>query len=110
MSVSLTTLHRKSTKRWLQKQAPDDIEVIWVPLSLFDTQSQFTFRYRKLVLDVKIERERMTVTSFGAGEFCRVSFHSEEEFRIFLRMELRKQIKLKTVPPAPEIPLDDFFN
>lgn len=117
-----TPLNTQSMQDWLNKQSvKDKIETIWVPLSLFDVQSQFTFRFRNLVLDVKIEREKMSVSSFDGG-FCQVSFYSEEEFRIFLRMELTKQLKAvvatesETAPPPPEAslesapPVADIFN
>jgi hypothetical protein len=62
-------------------------------LSIFDLQSHFTLSFRQLVLDVTIVRDSMTVNSLGDGDVHRkVKFHSDAEFELFLKIELRRRL------------------
>jgi len=69
--------------------------VEWLALSIFDLQSHFTLCFRRLVLDVHIIRDGLTVTSIGEeiGEYRKVKFHSDVEFELFLKMELRRRLR-----------------
>ena len=81
--------------RWLMRQTSSDrLDVEWLALSVFDLQSHFTLRFQQLVLDVTIVRDSMTVTQIAeGGEHRKVHFHSEKEFEIFLKMELRRHLR-----------------
>jgi hypothetical protein len=84
-------------KKWLlsQSASPDaKITVDWLPLSIFDKQTQFVLSYNTFVIDVSIECDEMTVTRFGEnGEYRKAVFHSEDEFEMFLKIELTKLVK-----------------
>ena len=62
---------------------------------MFDLQSHFTLVFDQLVLDVSIVRDSMTVSRFGEEheEHRKVKFHSDAEFELFLKMELRRRLK-----------------
>jgi hypothetical protein len=62
-------------------------------LSIFDLQSHFTLHFRRLVLDINIVRDGMTVTRMGDDEYRKVKFHSDTEFEVFLKMELRRRLR-----------------
>lgn len=86
--------------KWLGSKSSDttfgNLVVEWLPLSVFDKRSQFVLRYGTFVIDVIMERDEMTITRFGDnGEYRKVKFHSEEEFEIFLKLELQKRLKAK---------------
>ena len=66
---------------------------------MFDLQSHFTLAFGGLVLDVNIVRDGMTVTRIGDSEEHRkVKFYSDEEFELFLKMELRRRILNNKTP------------
>ena len=84
--------------KWLGSKssdaALDSLFVEWVPLSVFDKRSQFVLRYDTFVIDVCIERDEMTICRFGDfGEYRKVKFHSEDEFEMFLKLELEKRLR-----------------
>jgi hypothetical protein len=81
-------------KEWLTSKSPDaTLTVEWLALSVFDNNSQFALSYKTFVIDVSIERDEMTVTRYGDnGEYRKVTFHSDEEFEIFLKLELQKRL------------------
>lgn len=62
---------------------------------MFDLQSHFALVFDQLVLDVSIVRDSMTVSRFGEEheEHRKVKFYSDEEFELFLKMELRRRLK-----------------
>ena len=70
------------------------MEVEWLALSMFDLQSHFTLQFFKFVLDVNIVRDSMTVTRMdGDSNYRKVQFFSDHEFELYLKMELRRQLK-----------------
>ena len=84
--------------KWLGSKAsdapPDNLVVEWLPLSVFDKNSQFVLRYGTFVIDVRMERDEMTICRFGDfGEYRNVRFHSDLEFEMFLKLELQKRLK-----------------
>lgn len=81
-------------KEWLRSKSPDATMVVeWLALSVFDKNSQFVLSYKTFVIDVSIERDEMTITRYGDnGEYRKVTFHSEQEFEIFLKLELRRRL------------------
>lgn len=86
------TLIRLST--WLKHRTHEKLEVDWLALSVFELESHFTLAFRHLVLDVNIARDGMTVTRIDEeGSHRKTHFHSEQEFEIFTRMELQRQLK-----------------
>jgi hypothetical protein len=93
LNLSLTQISQRVYK-WLKTQASEKFSVQWLPLSIFDLQSHFTLCFRQLVLDVNIVRDTMTIDRLGDfDEHRKVKFHSDEEFEIFLKMELRRRLK-----------------
>jgi len=88
---------RKSLVRiaqWLKGLTPDRIIVEWLALSLFDLHSYFTLSFRRVTLDVTIVCESMSVCMIGEqGEHRKVDFHSDKEFELFLKLELRRQLR-----------------
>lgn len=65
----------------------------WLPLSTFDAHSQFALSVVDETLDVGIDREEVNVTITGeGGDFRRVTFHSDAELEIFLKMETRRRL------------------
>jgi len=85
----------KKVQEWLKSESSKDLMTIdWLPLSIFDSRSQFVLSFQSFYIDVSIERDEMTVTRFGEnGEYRKVFFHSEDEFEFFLRLELQKRLK-----------------
>jgi hypothetical protein len=83
--------------KWLGSQSSGaTMAVEWLPLSVFDDHSQFVLSYNTFVIDVSIERDEMTVTRFGEnGEYRKVNFHADDEFEMFLKLELQKRLKDK---------------
>lgn len=81
--------------KWLKSETSEKMAVEWLALSIFDLQSHFTLCFRRLVLDVHIIRDGLTVTSIGEeiGEYRKVKFHSDVEFELFLKMELRRRLR-----------------
>jgi hypothetical protein len=70
------------------------MDVEWLALSMFDLQSHFTLSFRQLVVDVNIVRDSLTVTRMeGDSNYRKVQFFSDAEFELYLKMELRRQIK-----------------
>jgi hypothetical protein len=70
------------------------MEVQWLALSIFDLQSHFTLSFRHFVLDVNIVRDSMTVSRTVEDSINRkTQFFSDDEFELYLKMELRRQLK-----------------
>ena len=83
--------------KWLKVQTTEKLLVQWLPLSMFDLQSHFTMCFRQLVLDVSIVRDTMTVVRLGdTEEHRKVRFHTDKEFELFLKMELRRRLLTTT--------------
>ena len=77
------------------------MQVEWLALSIFDLQSHFTLNFWQLVLDVNIVRDSMTVTRLeGDSNYRKVQFFSEDEFELFLKMELKRQLKAQAEETA----------
>ncbi len=84
--------------RWLERQTSDRIDVEWIALSIFDLHSHFTLSFRDLILDVTIVRDSMTVCRVAeGGEHRKVHFHSDKAFEVFLRIELQRQLKQRSM-------------
>jgi hypothetical protein len=84
--------------KWLRTASQEKMTVDWLDLSVFDLQSHFTLRFRQLVLDVHILRDSMTVARIidDEGEQSanrKVQFHSDAEFEVFLKMDLKRQLR-----------------
>mmetsp|Transcript_40510 Transcript_40510/g.97773 ORF Transcript_40510/g.97773 Transcript_40510/m.97773 type:complete len:589 (+) Transcript_40510:1-1767(+) len=78
---------------WLKSQSPKPMVVDWLALSIFDLQSHFTISFQHMVLDVSIVRDSMTVTQIDDDDVHKkVKFHSDFEFEIFLKMQLRRNL------------------
>ncbi|CAJ1942030.1 unnamed protein product [Cylindrotheca closterium] len=78
--------------KWLKNQSPKPMAVDWLGLSIFDLQSHFTISFGRMVLDVSIVRDSMTVTEIDDDVHKKVKFHSEFEFEIFLKMQLQRNL------------------
>lgn len=80
--------------QWLKDLTSERMFVEWLALSLFDLHSHFTLCFQQLTLDVTIVHDSMTVCRIAeGGEHRKVSFQSDREFEIFLKLELRRQLK-----------------
>jgi hypothetical protein len=80
--------------RWLKGLTSDRMTVEWLALSLFDLHSHFTLCFQHLAVDVTIVRDSMTVCRVAeGGEHRKVNFRSDREFEIFLKLELKRQLK-----------------
>ena len=95
----------KRVSKWLKSTMHSDerLTVEWLPLSTFDLHSQCTLCFLGDCLDVSIERDEMTVTSIGDGGYRQVSFYSDSEFEIFLKMEIRRRIRSRRVHKAEAV-------
>ena len=76
----------------MRTQSPKPMTVDWLALSIFDLQSHLTISFERMVLDVSIVRDSMTVTQIDDDVHKKVKFHSEFEFEIFLKMQLRRNL------------------
>lgn len=87
---------RKSLLRvsnWLIEKFNVRFTVEWLSLSLFDLHSKFTICCGQLVIDGLISRDKLTVTRIDESEaFRKAHFHTEKEFEMYLKLELRRQI------------------
>jgi hypothetical protein len=83
------------SNKWLKQQKTiEKMDVEWLALSMFDLQSHFTLSFRQLVVDVNIVRDSLTVTRMeGDSNYRKVQFFSDAEFELYLKMELRRQMK-----------------
>jgi hypothetical protein len=101
VSLGSKMLYEKSIRkslvrvaRWLKQQTSDRMEIEWLALSLFDLHSHFTLSFQDFAVDVTIVRDSMTVMRLtDGGEHRKVHFHSDKEFELFLKMEMRRQLK-----------------
>jgi len=66
--------------------------VEWLPLSLFDSHSQFALSFDETnSMDVTISGGAMTVTSFtDDGDYRLVNFESSQEFELFAKHEMKR--------------------
>jgi len=83
----------KRIKGWIKGDLHSDIEldVEWVPSSIFDLQSHVTLCYQDFCVDVSIDGDGMNVTIAGdEEEYQNVEFNSDVEFEIFLKLKIRK--------------------
>lgn len=79
---------------WVSTTYGESMQVEWLPLSIFDLHSKFTISYCQYVVDGVIARDKLTLTQITDTEdYRKVHFHSEKEFEIFLRLELKRQMK-----------------
>jgi len=71
--------------------------VEWLPLSVFDSHSQFAVAlHESTVIDVNISGNAMTVTSFSDfGEYRNVNLVSAEEFELYLKHIMKNMAKKK---------------
>mmetsp|Transcript_39708 Transcript_39708/g.95819 ORF Transcript_39708/g.95819 Transcript_39708/m.95819 type:complete len:844 (-) Transcript_39708:36-2567(-) len=76
---------------WVQSVCGEKICIQWSPLSIFDLHSQFSIGFRNVALDVSISGPSMVVTRIANGAtYRKVCFRSEEEFEVYLKLELRR--------------------
>ena len=87
---------RKSLSRvsqWLMDKYGEKLSVEWLSLSIFDLHSKFTVCCRQLIVDGLIARDNLTITRISDCEdFRKANFHTEKEFEIYLKLELRRQM------------------
>lgn len=87
---------RKSLSRvsqWLMDKYGEKLSVEWLSLSIFDLHSKFTVCCRQLIVDGLIARDNLTITRISDSEdFRKANFHTEKEFEIYLKLELRRQM------------------
>lgn len=75
-------------------ETDEQLKVEWLPLSTFDSHSQFTLSFFDECMDVGIDHEEIKVTITGTnGGFRQVSFHLDTELELFLKMEIRRMCK-----------------
>jgi len=106
----------KRVRHWLEKQDPNgqhSLRTEWLSLALFDSHSHFCLSCgTDLTFDVTLVRDEMTVISYGPvggadgsrGDYRKIRFHSDAEFEIFLKLELRRLIrnhKRQAAAPGP---------
>jgi len=89
---------RKALSRvshWLKKTYDKKICVEWLSLSMFDLHSKFTICCQQLVVDGTISRDTLTITKVTEDydDYRKVHFHTEKEFELYLRLELRRQMQ-----------------
>ena len=89
---------RKALSRvshWLRKTYDEKISVEWLSLSMFDLHSKFTICFQELVVDGTISRDKLTITKVteDSDDYRKVHFHTEKEFELYLRLELRRQMQ-----------------
>ncbi len=61
-------------------ETDEQLKVEWLPLSTFDSHSQFTLSFSDECMDVGIDREEIKVTITGTnGGFRQVRFHLDTE-------------------------------
>lgn len=69
------------------------ISIEWLPLSLFDSHSQFVLLFRNICLDVGINGDTLHVTQTNMdGLRSSVEFGSEIELEFFLKMIIRREL------------------
>ncbi len=80
--------------KWLRTTHGEKLIVEWLSLSMFDLHSKFTLCCRQLVVDGVISRDALTITKVteDTEDYRKVHFHTEKEFEIYLKMELRRQM------------------
>jgi hypothetical protein len=80
--------------QWLKGFTSDRMTVEWLALSVFDLHSYFTLCFQLLTLDVTIVRDSMSVCMVAeGGQHRKVTFHSDREFEIFLKLELKRRLR-----------------
>ncbi|KAG7344162.1 hypothetical protein IV203_022170 [Nitzschia inconspicua] len=88
---------RKALSRvsaWLHTTYGESIQVEWLALSIFDLHSKFTISCRHYVVDGVIARDNITLTRItDAEDYRKARFHSEKEFEVYLRLELKRHLK-----------------
>ncbi|KAL3938756.1 MAG: hypothetical protein SGBAC_006406 [Bacillariaceae sp.] len=78
--------------KWLKSQSPKPMMVEWLALSIFELQSNLTISFEHMVLDGSIVRDSMIVTQIDDEVHKKVKLHSDFEFEIFLKMQLRRNL------------------
>jgi hypothetical protein len=83
-----------SVSQWLQETHGEKLVVEWLSLSMFDLHSKFTICCRQLVVDGIISRDALTITKVteDTDDYRKVHFHTEKEFELYLKLELRRQM------------------
>jgi len=95
----------KRIKQWIKNDLHSDtnLDVVWLPCSVFDLQSHVTVCFQDFCVDVSVDRDGMNVTSTGnEDEYQNVEFNSDVEFEIFLKLQIRRRLdaihQLKKTP------------
>lgn len=79
--------------KWILSTSGEELTTEWLSLSIFDLHSQFTLSFRRLVIDAVISGDNMTITSVAEGVgYRKTHFWSEQEFEMYLKMELKRAI------------------
>ncbi len=79
--------------KWQARNIPSlKLEVEWLPLSSFDSHSQFALAFDDTnCIDVNISGGAMVVTSFtDDGDYRTVQFGSSQQFELFVKHEMRR--------------------
>ena len=89
---------RKAMSRvsnWLQSTHGEKLIVEWLSLSMFDLHSKFTICCKELVVDGIISRDVLTITKVteDTEDYRKVHFHTEKEFELYLKLELKRQMQ-----------------
>ena len=81
--------------KWLQTKHGEKLIVEWLSLSMFDLHSKFTICCREMVVDGIISRDALTITKVteDMDDYRKVHFHTEKEFELYLKLELRRQMQ-----------------
>lgn len=79
------------TKQWLSRHSSETLDIQWLSLSVFDSQSLFTITFRSLTLNAEISGEEIVVTSMNEhGDYRKTKFHSDDEFCLYLQLTLER--------------------
>lgn len=82
-------------RKWLHTETgADNLQVEWLPLSIFDLSSYFTVCFRSWSVDVHLVRDQVTVTRLlDDSNYHKASFYSDAEFELFLMFSVRKELR-----------------
>lgn len=83
-----------SVSKWLEMTYGEKLTVEWLSLSMFDLHSKFTICCRELLVDGVIARDALTITRVteDSEDYRKVHFHTEKEFEMYMKLELRRQM------------------
>lgn len=81
--------------KWVHTTYGETLQIEWLALSIFDLHSKFAASCRQYVVDGVIARDALTTTriTHTTEDYRKAHFHSEREFEIYLRIELKRHLK-----------------